>query len=109
MKVLQSIVATIKALVKSPVATVKKLWAEEPVLVGSLVPLLTTAGVLTAAQGSAVTSAVSGVVSLVAVIAAAVKVRSKVSPVKLVSALGSAVGSSATQMEAVLDPTRPPS
>jgi phage-related protein len=58
------------------------LWKREPVLVGTLVPLLATVGVLTTDQASALANGIAGVVAAVVEIAAAFGVRSRVSPVK---------------------------
>jgi hypothetical protein len=58
------------------------LWKREPVLVGTLVPLLATVGVLTTDQASALANGIAGVIAVVVEIAAAFGVRSRVSPVK---------------------------
>jgi phage-related protein len=58
------------------------LWKREPVLVGTIVPLLATVGVLTTDQASALANGIAGVIAAVVEIAAAFGVRSRVSPVK---------------------------
>jgi hypothetical protein len=58
------------------------LWKREPVLVGTIVPLLATVGVLTTDQASALANGIAGVIAVVVEIAAAFGVRSRVSPVK---------------------------
>jgi hypothetical protein len=58
----------------------KKLWAEEPVLVATIIPLGVTVGLLTTDQASALTNVVTGAVAAVVQILAAFGIRSKVSP-----------------------------
>lgn len=58
-----------------------RLWGREPVLVGSIVPLLVTVGVVSQQQASAVTNAITGVAAVVGELAVAFGVRSRVSPV----------------------------
>jgi hypothetical protein len=57
----------------------KKLWQQEPVLVTTLLPLLTTIGVLTATQQSAIDTVVAAAVQ----VAAAFGIRARVSPAAL--------------------------
>lgn len=63
---------------KRLLARVRALWSKEPVLVGTLVPLLATVGVLTQDQASRVSTVVTGVVVVAAQLVAAFKVRSVV-------------------------------
>lgn len=57
-----------------------RLWRDEPVLVATVVPILTTVGIISADQASAVTNAVAGVVAIGVQVAAAFGVRSTVRP-----------------------------
>jgi len=68
--------------VKRLLARVRALWSKEPVLVGTLVPLLATVGVLTQDQASRVSTVVTGVVVVAAQLVAAFKVRSVVTSPK---------------------------
>ena len=58
-----------------------RVWAQEPVLVGSALPLLATLGVLTQDEASALVNAVAGAGAVVGELAVAFGVRSRVSPV----------------------------
>ena len=62
------------------IARLRGLWRREPVLVGSVLPVLVTLGVLTQSQASTVTNVIAGVASVVGELAVSFGVRSKVSP-----------------------------
>jgi papain like protease len=59
-------------------AKIKKLWAEEPVLVSTVIPALVTIGVLSADEASLATNVLAGIVAVLAQFGIATKVRSKV-------------------------------
>jgi hypothetical protein len=59
----------------------KLIWAREPVLVSTVVPLLVTAGVLTTDQASVLQNGIAGAVAAVVEVVAAFVARSRVSPV----------------------------
>ena len=67
---------------KTLIAKVRALWAKEPVLISSLLPVLVTVGVLTQAQVSTLTHVLATVGAVVAEVAAAFGARSQVTPVK---------------------------
>lgn len=67
---------------KGLLGRLRALWAREPVLVGSVLPVLVTLGVLTQDQASAVTSAITGAAAIAAEVAAAFGIRSRVTPTK---------------------------
>lgn len=58
----------------------KNVTRNEPVIVGTLIPLLVTVGFLTTDQATALTNLIAGAVAFVAQIAVAVKVRASVRP-----------------------------
>lgn len=60
------------------VARLRGLWSREPVLVGSVLPVLVTVGLLTQSQASKVATVAAGIVAVGLQVAAAVKVRSTV-------------------------------
>jgi hypothetical protein len=64
---------------------VGRLWANEPVIVGTIIPLLVTAGFLTVDQASAATNIIAGVIAVVAQLGVAAKIRSLVSPLKVLT------------------------
>lgn len=55
-------------------------WRNEPVLLGAIPPMLVFAGLITAAQASAVTAAVQSVTAAAVSLIAAFSVRSAVKP-----------------------------
>lgn len=67
---------------KSILVKVRALWAKEPVLVSTALPVLVTIGVLTQAQLSTLTHVLASVGAVVAEVAAAFGARSQVTPVK---------------------------
>ena len=62
------------------IARLRTFWHREPVLVGSVLPVLVTLGVLTQSQASTVTNVLAGIASVVGELAVAFGVRSKVIP-----------------------------
>lgn len=65
---------------KGLLARLRALWADEPVLVGTLLPLAATVGLITQAQASATEQAVSAVAAAAVQVAVAFGIRSRVSP-----------------------------
>lgn len=56
----------------------KRLWAEEPVLVATIIPLGVTVGLLTTDQATALTNIVTGAVAVIVQVLTALGIRSQV-------------------------------
>lgn len=67
---------------KKMLSVLRRLWAREPVLAGTVLPVLVTVGVITQTQASTVQQAIAGLVAVAAEVAAAFGVRHHVTPVK---------------------------
>lgn len=65
---------------KKLLGRLRGLWAREPVLVGTVAPILVSLGIVTQTQVSAVTKAIAGAVAVAAQLGGAFHARSKVKP-----------------------------
>lgn len=65
---------------KRLVGFLRTLWAREPVLVSTLIPLGVSVGLISQAQGSTLQDTITAIVAAVVQVCAALGIRSQVSP-----------------------------